>query len=178
MEGCGGHGAHHLSAKVTLAEGTSQIERGDVDGWEAAVVANVAEPFTPLRAQLGRDFPPGKRVADLRIICSSGFYYLAVAADVVKRKDAPRYISYDEARPKVVALVASGGASAQDRANGVRFVQCLDYIRSEDSGRVQIVCAREWTINKKPYRVTWSTGAFIQHLNEAYYSIEMGEDEY
>ena len=44
-----------------------------------------------------------------------------------------------------------------DRANGVRFLRCLDFIVSEDASNVSLLFAREWKVSGKVYRVTWST---------------------
>ena len=99
-----------------------------------------------------------------------------MSAQVVARSDPPDYLSYEDAvRPKLEALVANDGAKAMDRANAVRFLRCLDYILSDDPRRVQLLFAREWHVKKKLYRVTWSTGAFIQQLAERYYTIT-GDD--
>ena len=112
----------------------------------------------------------------IRIICSAGFFYVAVAAGVVERKDAPRYLSYEtDVRPKIQALVDDEGAKPMDRANGVRFLRCLDFIVSEDASDVSLLFAREWKVSGKVYRVTWSTGAFLQYLAGRYYSLA-GED--
>lgn len=179
MEGGGGHGAHHLSARVTLKEGTQRIEEGGgstaaVDAWRARVKDQIAAPFGPLRHQLARHFPPRSRRPQnpLRLICSSGFFYLAVAADVIGRKDPPRYLTYDsDVRPRVLKLCNDPDAKPMDRANGVRFLKCLDFLTSDDPAHVELLFAREWLVRKKPYRVTWSTGAFIQYLAERYYTI-------
>ena len=62
-----------------------------------------------------------------------------------------------------------------DRANGVRFLRCLDFIVSAAASNVSLLFAREWKVSGKVYRVTWSTGAVLQYLAGRYYSLA-GED--
>ena len=173
MDGAGGHGAHHLSARVALKEGIALVETNEIDGWRTACTASITQPFGPLREQLQKH---SRADSPIRIICSAGFFYVAVAAGVVERKDAPRYLSYEsDVRPKIQALVDDEGAKPMDRANGVRFLRCLDFIVSEDASSVSLLFAREWKVSGKVYRVTWSTGAFLQYLAGRYYSLA-GED--
>ena len=151
-----------------------------VDAWRARVKDAIAEPFEPMRNQLARSFPPGGRNKhkELRLICSSGFFYIAVAANVVGRKDPPTYLQYDShVRPRVHRLIHDKTAKPMDRANGVRFLKCLDYLLSDDPSHVKLLFAREWLVRKQPYRVTWSTGAFIQYLAERYYTITGEADD-
>ena len=65
-------------------------------------------------------------------------------------------------------MIADTAAGAQDRANAVRFLECFEFLISSEPAHVEVLFAREWTVRGKPYRVTWSTGAFIQQLNELY----------
>ena len=184
-EGGGGHGADHLSARVPLGEGTQRLtESSDapaaVDAWRARVKDAVAQPFEPMRNRIARSHPPGGRNKnkELRMICSSGFFYIAVAANVIGRKDPPKYLAYEaDVRPRVMKLVNDPAAKAMDRANGVRFLKCLDYLLSDDPSHVKLLFAREWLVRKQPYRVTWSTGAFIQYLAERYYTITGEADD-
>ena len=112
------------------------------------------------------------------MICSSGFFYIAVAANVIGRKDPPKYLAYEaDVRPRVMKLVNDPAAKAMDRANGVRFLKCLDYLLSDDPSHVKLLFAREWLVRTQPYRVTWSTGAFIQYLAERYYTITGETDD-
>ncbi|KAJ1459512.1 hypothetical protein M885DRAFT_613671 [Pelagophyceae sp. CCMP2097] len=170
-DGGGGHGAMHLSARIALGDGASLIKADPnkgLDDWYAKV-QDFALPFGKLRDLVAKDFGVRSGTRPLRMICFSGFFYLAVAAKVVDRKDAPKYLDYATAvRPKVLALVQSVAASPMDRSNGVRYLRCLDFILNDDSRHVQILFAREWAVRKKPYRVTWSTGAFIQQISEQY----------
>ena len=43
------------------------------------------------------------------------------------------------------------------------------------ASNVSLLFAREWKVSGKVYRVTWSTGAFLQYLAGRYYSLA-GED--
>lgn len=91
---------------------------------------------------------------------------------MVGRNDPPSYQDYEtEVRPRIQTLVDDENSKAMDRSNGVRFLKCLDYLLSDDQTSVKLLFAREWHVKKKLYRVTWSTGAFIQFLAEQYYRI-------
>ena len=52
MDGAGGHGAHHLSARVALKEGIALVETDEIEGWRTACTASITQPFGPLREQL------------------------------------------------------------------------------------------------------------------------------
>lgn len=76
MDGAGGHGAHHLSARVALKEGTTLVSEKGAEGvasWRESVAASVDGPFAALRETLSAQFPPGARKADepVRFICSA-----------------------------------------------------------------------------------------------------------
>jgi len=100
----------------------------------------------------------------VRVVLISGFYYGAVAAGVVKKGADPVYQPYADVSAKLEAVIADPNAKVKDAVNCARLATVLSsLIDPGRSDNVQLLFGRDWVLEGKPLRTTWTAGWWIGH---------------
>ena len=152
-----GH-ACSMSCEAGLAEGIAILERCEsrADGiakWRSQITSTYGQCPDPqnMREMYVRRF-------HLHLVCVSGFYYGAMAAGVVKKGEAYKYMPAQGVRAQLRKLIEDPKAQAKDVANAVRLDQTLELLVDGHLERVECLFARDWKINGNPFRSTWVAG--------------------
>ena len=100
----------------------------------------------------------------LTIAITSGYHYLA--NDIGLGGKTPTLVPVVDVRAKLAPLLESGGAPCDEKhlkncANAHRLACMLDVAVDQDDSDATAIIARDWNVCGKPFRATWTMGAFI-----------------
>ena len=86
--------------------------------------------------------------------------------DSITSKDAaPHYQSARDVRAALQVLTDNTTAKPKDRASCGRFVALLDLLFADGAlDDVELLFARDWTLDGAPFRTTWTAGWFLATL--------------
>ena len=191
-----------FSFNAPLKEGTAMVQKEGIEAWQKAVKKKLdagAEGLTALprllslaaeRAQsdghiLG-DRVSGESIDKISVVLISAFYYVAMAAGLVKKGEPYRYQNASTVCRKLKELHDRPDADPKDVANAVRLHTLItDLFEPTNAGvdsasvldKVECLFARDWTLGSaelKPpapigvapanFRFTWTAGWWIDRL--------------
>jgi hypothetical protein len=154
----------YISVDCVLNDGAEFVK---TKGWKE--YQHETEPtfnqFKPIGDFLSNERYPRSKDRPLRLVIISAFYYAAKAAGV-DIPDKSDYIPCKELCDKLAVFLKKDDSNAMDKANAVRLLHCLRVVTNEDTHLVEVLIIRTWSVRGKPYRATWTTGAFINDLKE------------
>ena len=111
----------------------------------------------------------------MRIVLISAFFYVAMAAGLVKKGNVAPNSKIEYTAPNVIealnALIAKGAeATSKDLANAARLHALLHSVfKEEDLPNVSCFFARDWTLEGgTPFRTTWTSGWWLSALVDEY----------
>lgn len=160
----GGPNDYH-SIDCGLKDGAKHVA---AEGWEA-YKKSILPQFKCLDSIRQRLSSKVRRTEDgfdrpLRLVLTSSFYFAALACGIVQEGGDPSFVPFSLFTSKARKLLEDAAAETRDKANVVRLLCCLETITSSSSKHLEILAVRDWKIQGKPYRATWSTGAFIEDM--------------
>eukprot|EP00038_Savillea_parva_P028890 m.67596 g.67596 ORF g.67596 m.67596 type:complete len:734 (-) comp8451_c0_seq1:138-2339(-) len=157
-----------ISASSNLKEATLLVSESGISSYQQLLRQSFEPIFTKIADRLL--LTPRSPDRPLRLVLISSFYYAAVACKVAQKGEYPRYRDVDELTGPTRALLGryeQGDASAlaaKDAANVTRLLALLDIVTSRDYHNVEVLIVREWTVRKKEYKATWTTGKFLHDI--------------
>ena len=108
---------------------------------------------------------------EANIVLISAFYYVAVHAKIVDKKDPVyKYLSAtEEVIPRLQAYVDDAdNENVKEKSNAVRLITCLECLFGDRLSHVRCLFARDWTLQKGEqtvkFRTTWTAGWFLEHV--------------
>ena len=152
-----------------VAEATEEGRPAAVQEWSGKVLANfksekgassddasgLALDSSAFMTQMGEAAEAG----EMRVVLISGFYYLAVAAGLVKQGETDYlYQQSSLVREKLMALQSSTTKKPKDVANAARLLTLLDALFGSTVSKVRFLFTRDWVLAGRQFRTTWSAG--------------------
>eukprot|EP00037_Helgoeca_nana_P022088 m.224607 g.224607 ORF g.224607 m.224607 type:complete len:674 (-) comp25884_c0_seq1:215-2236(-) len=155
------------SAQSNLKAATKHIKDHGIASYKDNLKPEFRQSFSKIADRL--DMTPRNAERPLRLVLISSFYYAAVACKVAQKGDFPRFRVVNElcgpAEKLLKAFEQPGSTvSPKDVANVVRLLAVLNLVTSGDFKNVEILIVREWTVRKKDYKATWTTGKFLHDI--------------
>ena len=104
----------------------------------------------------------------LRLLLIGSFYYGAVAAGLVKRGvTAYSYLPGRDVYDAFIKLRDAEESKSQDIANVIRLVTLFDLLfGAANLDRVTCMFARDWKLDDKDFRTTWTAGWWLERVVE------------